>query len=312
MDGNIILSIVIPTYRRASFLETTVGCFVNQIETDNLRGKIEVLIGNDSPAGDATAALMGSAINKHDFVRGFNHPKNLGFSKNVEFLIEEARGEYILICGDDDLLKEGSLAYILKCIKEKRPNFILINTSNIISLDDANRSFRIIQENRLRISRNIFVENFERDRALLKPAYNWLYLTNFISANVFKKELFKAESANAGRLVRPGNAYAFQAPIIIGISKYGRLLLIAECLALHRKTEPDYDWPYHAGGIFKIDLFDSTEISRLVKEYIPDEYKKYKKLYAAFVLEDLILETKRGMKTSRIRGFSWIAFSKNL
>ena len=309
MSNDILLSIIIPTFNRVSFLETTVNCFVDQIKADRLESAVEVIIGNNA-SEDATSAFVNNIKAQYDFINGFNHPRNLGFSKNVEFLLKEARGKHILICGDDDLLRNGAIAYILKCIEEKKPNFILINTSNILSLDNANRDFKIILENRLKISKNIFMENFQRDRGLLKPARNWLYLTNFITAVVFKKDLFEAELVNARQYIRPENTFAFQGPIIIGISKYGKLLVIAECFVLHRKTEPNWI-DENAQAIFFMDLFYSTEISVLIKKYMPDEYKKYKKLYATFIMEEFMIEIKRKMKIPTIRKFAWIAFCKN-
>ena len=181
----------------------------------------------------------------------------------------------------------------------------------MLSLDNANRNFKVVLENRLKIFKNIFVENFQRDHELLKPAYHWLYLTNFIGAVVFKKDLFELELANAKQYIRPENTFAFQGPIIIGISKHGKLLIVSGCFVLHRKTEPNWI-DENTKGIFFMDLFDSTEISRLVKEYMPNEYKKYKKLYATFIMEEFMLETKRGMKIMNIRKFAWIAFYKNL
>lgn len=309
MNNTIILSVVIPTYSRMSFLETTAGCFIDQINANGLRDTVEVIIANDA-SKDATSALVSRLDSEYEFVHGFNHPKNLGFSGNVEFLLKKARGKYILICGDDDLIKDGAVAYILKCIAEKDPNFILINTSNVISIDNANRNLKTIQENRLNIFNDIFVENFQKDRDLLRPAHNWLYLTNFITANVFRKDLFESELAAVRKYVRPENAYAFQGPIIAGISKYGRLLVISSPLVLHRKTEPN--WAADTKGIFFIDLFDSVEISSLIKKYIPDEYKKYKKLLAAFVMDDFILEIKKRMAILNIRKYALIAAWKNI
>lgn len=309
MNNKILLSIVIPTYNRASFLETTVGCFTSQIKKDGLESEVEVIIANDA-SKDATSALVDRIDAQYGFVRGFNHPQNLGFSGNVEFLMKKAEGEYVVICGDDDLVRDGAIVRILKYIKEKGPNFILMNTTNMVSLDNANIDIKITQENRLNIFEDIFVENFQRDHELLKPAHNWLYLTNFITANVFRKDLFESELAAARKHVRAENAYAFQGQIIIGIAKHGRLLVISEPLVLHRKTEPN--WTADAEGIFIIDIFDSVEISRLIKEYIPGEYKKYKKLLAAFVIDDFILEIKKRMEVLNIRKYALIAFWKNI
>ena len=285
-----ILSIVIPTYNRVNFLKTNVELLINQIKTAKLENIVEVIISNDA-SKDETADFINHINKSYDFLRGFNHIKNKGFSKNVEFLISKSVGEYVLICGDDDLIIDKAITRILDKIKKKKPNFILINTSNIISIDDANKNIRTVSENRLNIDKDIFVEDFKKDSKILDSARNWLYLTNFITANVFKKDIFISKEIDARKFVRKENAYAFQAPIIIGIATLGRFLIISDCLVLHRKTEPNWTADYQ--GIFVIDILDSTEISKLIKNYIPNEYKKYKKLYAGFILDDFILEIKR-------------------
>ena len=310
MKSNITLSIVVPTYNRASFLETTINCFVDQIIANKLENEIELIISNNG-SNDDTRLFINKAKTQHSFIQGFNQSHNLGVSKNIEFLLDKATGEYIWICGDDDLLRDGAITQILKCIGEQQPNFILINTTNIISLDNANRNLKVVLENRLNISKDIFIENFQRDSELLKPARNWLYLTNFIGADIFKKKLFESSIIGARQYVRPENTFAFQGPIIVGISNYGKLFVISKCLILHRKTEPSW-MDDNSNAIFFMDLFFSTEISKLVKKYMPSEYKQYKKLFANFIMDEFMLETNRGMQTMKIRKFAWIAFYKHL
>jgi glycosyltransferase involved in cell wall biosynthesis len=270
-----------------------------------LEDEVEIIIGNDfSP--DDTYKYVNKVTNQYSFVYGFNHKKNLGLSQNVEFLVNEARGQYILICSDDDLLKDGAIAQIIKSIKEKRPNFILINTSNMLSLDKANLQFKIILENRLNIDQDIFVENFDKDGYLLRPAKNWLYLTNFLTAVVFKKKLFQLELINAKKYLRPENLWLWQAPNIIGIKKYGRLLVIAERFVLCRKNENN--WTNDPRGSFFTNLFDSAEICKLIKDYMSNQYKNYKKLYASFIISELMTEIGKGMN---VRMFAWSALRNN-
>ena len=303
----IILSILIPTYNRVGFLETTVEYFIQQIVKDGLENRVEILIGNDDPKDSDTVVYTNQLSYKHNFVHCWNHPKNLGLSQNVEFLVKEAGGEYILISGEDDLTKEGALKYYIDCIREKSPNYILVNTSNIISSDNANRDFKIVLENRLNIHENIFMEDWDKDGYLLKPARNWLYLTNFLTAVVFKKNLFQSELNNAKKYIRPENVWLWQAPNIIGIKKYGRLLVIAKCFVLCRNNENHWGVNDVRGSYF-INLFDSIGITKIIKDYMPSEYKKYKKLYASFVMKTFTLETEKGKD---IRKFALIAFRNN-
>ncbi len=196
MNNNIILSILIPTYKRPAFLETAVNCCIKQIKSSNLENSVEILVGNNY-SKDETKNYLALVTSQHQFIHGFNHSKNLGMSGNIEFLVKESVGTYILICGDDDLLGDGAIAYFVKSLKEKNPNFVLINTSNIISNDEANRDIKIIRENRLGIDRDIFVEDFQKNLSLLSSATDWVYMTNLLPAVISKKELFLREEATA-------------------------------------------------------------------------------------------------------------------
>ena len=283
-----------------------VTCLINQIKKGGLEEAVEIIIGNDA-SRDQTDNYIDEIKKQYKFVRGFNHQKNLGLSKNIESLLKEALSEHILICGDDDLLREGAIEYFIKCIKEKNPNFILVNTSNMISLDDANHNFKIVLENRLNISKDVFVEDFQRDYKMLSNINNWMYLTNLLPSVIFRKDLFLEEEASAKKHLRSENLYLWQAQVLIGISKYGRFLIIAKPFVLHRKNETS--WTQDSRSIVFFNIFDNEEVANVIKEYIPSEYKNYKKLYAAFTMGGLMLDTLHGKD---IRNFAWITLSKNL
>jgi glycosyltransferase involved in cell wall biosynthesis len=303
MKENILLTIAVTTYNRAKFLETAVNRLIKQIEEAHLEKEVEIVISNDT-SPDHTHEYIDKITREYSFVRGFNQPKNLGVTKNLEWIINESKGVYVQLHGDDDLLADGAIVYFIKSIKESKPNFILINTDNIHSLDDSNLKYKVVLENRLGIEKNIFVESLEKDMDLLKGTKNWLYLTNFITAVIFKKELWIQEIENAKKYVKPENVFLWQAPVIIGIKKYGKLLLIARRFILCRKNPTD-NYVNDPRGLYYINLFESIEISRLVKIYIPSEYRKHKKMYAAFIMSTFIIEINRG---KNIRKFAWIAF----
>ncbi len=297
-----ILSIVIPTYKRVKFLETTVTCVALQIKKSGLEELIEVIISDDA-SKDETASYVNHVHEDYSFVQGFVQPKNLGVSQNIEWLIQKAGGPYILICCDDDMFADGALEYLIHSIQEKNPNLILINTSNIMSLDDANKKYKIVLQNRLNITQDIFIENFEKEKEKLLLTNNWLHMVNLATAVVFKKDIFNKELLAAKDFLRPENVYLFQAPLLVGISKYGRLLLIGQPLVLHRKNETN--WTKNVPLEFFIDIHDPAEVAKLLKQYMPSEYTNYRKHWAALIMGSLLSKTQNGMN---VRKFAWDAF----
>src|SRR3989344_3956912 len=258
MNEKKLISILLPTYKRPLFLETMVTCLINQIKKGGLEEAVEIIIGNDA-SRDQTDNYIDEIKKQYKFVRGFNHQKNLGLSKNIESLLKEALSEHILICGDDDLLREGAIEY------------------------------------------------FQRDYKMLSNINNWMYLTNLLPSVIFRKDLFLEEEASAKKHLRSENLYLWQAQVLIGISKYGRFLIIAKPFVLHRKNETS--WTQDSRSIVFFNIFDNEEVANVIKEYIPSEYKNYKKLYAAFTMGGLMLDTLHGKD---IRNFAWITLSKNL
>jgi len=296
MRSDLILSVLIPTYNRVKFLETTVSLFISQIISDGLVGQVEIVIGNDA-SSDGTRDYLNQLQSSHPFIKVINHPKNLGVSGNIEALIAIARGEYIWGMGEDDLIVGGAVKRILRSISVNNPNYILINAKNIMSLDDRNLNYEIINGNRLNIQEDILIKNYETEADKLLKIENWLYLTGLLSAVAFKKKLFLDWIDIAKKRVREENVYLYQAPLIMGMAKLGKLNLIAETLILHRKNENH--WSKSVQRILKVNLYDGSEISDIVKEYMPKECARYQKRFASHVFATIFSAKKMGIGVNK-------------
>ena len=285
MSNRVIISILITTYNRVAFLETTVYRFISQIIGSGLDDRIEIIIGNDA-SSDGTEVFLNQLQEKYRFIKVINHSKNLGFSENVEKIVAEARGEYIWHFGDDDLITDNAVKRVLEVITNNDPNYILLNTINIESLDNRNLNYKIIGDKRLNINEDVFIKNFEAETDKLLKIQNWLYLTNLLSSVACKKKLYLDCMDSAKQYARKDNLYMWQIAIIIGISKLGRLYIVAEQLILHRKNENNWSGSVHK--ILKLNLYDSSDVSRVIKKYMPREYKEYQKRFASFVFATIL------------------------
>lgn len=89
-----LLSILVPTFNRSgylrqcldSLLETTVPC--------------EILVG-DNCSEDDTGAVVASYADPR--IRYFRHDRNIGSTANHNFLLQQVRGKYACLFGDDDI-----------------------------------------------------------------------------------------------------------------------------------------------------------------------------------------------------------------
>jgi glycosyltransferase involved in cell wall biosynthesis len=100
----IYISLLVPSFNRPSLLRETVESLVA-----NAAGDIEIIISDDnSPRqGEIRAALqpyLGS-----ERIHYLQQKKQLRWSANRNALVRAARGEYVMLLGDDDRLKPGAI-----------------------------------------------------------------------------------------------------------------------------------------------------------------------------------------------------------
>ncbi|WP_104656337.1 glycosyltransferase family 2 protein [Ralstonia insidiosa] len=95
----VALSVCIPTYNRARYLENLLAELVTQI--GELKFSYELLIG-DNCSTDGTEEIVARYQNTLN-IRYFRRPSNLGSAENLNQLYRSAQGKYVLYHADDDL-----------------------------------------------------------------------------------------------------------------------------------------------------------------------------------------------------------------
>lgn len=116
MQQKPLLSIAIPTYNRAGFLENLLHNIVPQAKA--LEGMIEICISNNASSDNTREMVMSFKDKYPDLIKYNDNEKNLGYDRNMLKAIELAVGEFIWTFGDDDLVREGGLNEVIKLIKE--------------------------------------------------------------------------------------------------------------------------------------------------------------------------------------------------
>lgn len=108
MNG-IRLTVGIPTFNRAGDLRVALDSVLVQV-TDELRDTLEILI-SDNASTDATQEIVREYSARYPgLVTSHRNRENLGFSRNVDAVVRHARGEFVLLLGDDDGLESNALA----------------------------------------------------------------------------------------------------------------------------------------------------------------------------------------------------------
>jgi len=106
------LSLCIPTYNRADYIEAAILSGLR--EAASLPpGKVEVLVC-DNASTDGTAERIAGLQAGHPELRAFRAAENQGFDGNYLRCMEEAHGEFVWILGDDDEWMPGCAARVLR------------------------------------------------------------------------------------------------------------------------------------------------------------------------------------------------------
>ena len=125
-----LLTIYIPTFNRASRLETAIGDVFREIKKNNLELSIALLVG-DNCSYDETPQVCVAAT-RTAFREGisfsyFRNSNNLGFPGNVAKGIENVDSDWIMFLSDDDNLCQGALSKVLDDLEGKSPAILLYN-----------------------------------------------------------------------------------------------------------------------------------------------------------------------------------------
>ena len=162
------LSICIPTYNRAALLKELLPSILRQLSTVQAE-EVEVAV-SDNASTDGTADYLRSIVDSH--FRWWTNDENIGGDRNFLKCVAEAKGEYVWLFGDDDLMPEGILAWVLDFLRRDKPALL-------ISVDSDAKP-RLYGD---------YCELLNEKGDDLAMAHT------LISANIFKRELFDMDLA---------------------------------------------------------------------------------------------------------------------
>ncbi len=156
-----LLSICIPTWNRRQFLDLSLRSLKEQLK-DIDQSKLELFV-SDNCSDDGTDRLVRDYINQGLPINYFRQSENVGASKNFINCMRNCTGKYILLLGDDDILKPRALKRLIDSLEGKDYGLVFI-------YDQFNSS----------------TKEFNNSEKFLKYVSFWI---TFMSGNVFRKEI---------------------------------------------------------------------------------------------------------------------------
>lgn len=112
---DVFISFVIPTYNRCKYLEEALESIVGLNNLEKINYEI-IITDNSACLSDNNRSLKMIKEKDYSNLRYFVNEDNIGASGNLNRCIELARGKYVSMLLDDDLLDKQYLTVVLQCI----------------------------------------------------------------------------------------------------------------------------------------------------------------------------------------------------
>lgn len=169
-----LLSFAIPTYNRARCLERLLVLLKRELEGET---RVEVLV-SDNASSDGTHTVV-EACQSADFpIRYLKNTANQGADRNILQCIEAARGKYVWVFSDDDVVVPGTLRRVLTALAQEKYDIVCISPFFSPSEEIQHRKFRHVPD-----------LEFTRARDLARQVH---VLFTFISGVIIAKERLSA------------------------------------------------------------------------------------------------------------------------
>src|SRR3989338_892280 len=106
-------SVLVPTYNRPHDLRNSLASVLRQEFT----GGLEVIVSDNCSTRETRTVIVRI---RDPRIRYFRTHRHLPVQKNIAYAISKARGRYILLLGDDDILMSPSILSRVYSITKKR------------------------------------------------------------------------------------------------------------------------------------------------------------------------------------------------
>ncbi len=176
------LSICIPTYNRASFLQLCLSQFCKQIEI--YKTEIELIVA-DNCSTDGTKEIVDEFSNKYSFIQYHQQAENLGADGNFAWCFNEAKGKYVWIFGDDDVLLDDKLKEIVAILTQNNPDILYVKGYGFA----GNNYLAEMPTNKAIIAKQPLI-HFTSNKKFIQQIN---YFTTFASGNIVNKNILPAD-----------------------------------------------------------------------------------------------------------------------
>lgn len=124
-DNNILLSICIPTCNGGKPLIENLNVLLPQLVQSNI--STEVIISDNGSSDDNYRMIDEYCQSVNYKIELYHHKENIGGRANFAFVADKARGYYIFMLGDDDVLSPNFIDIVSPLLSQKKYTIVHFN-----------------------------------------------------------------------------------------------------------------------------------------------------------------------------------------
>jgi abequosyltransferase len=265
------ISICIPTYNRAKYLDQALKSIADQIDIKN-RQNIEVVVSDDN-SKDNTREVVAKYKDIINIVYHRNK-QNLGLVKNLTKVATYAKGKYVWFFGDDDWLKNDAIDRVISVLRSSNYDVIYCNVDMY-----SNTSKEITKKNLFSISKDISIASRREFFNFLntKFIYTIDWFTTYYSSLIVRKELFDQSLSNIMSHQSFLDVYPHMDPVFFNTREL-KVYILSESIILYRAGNTSWG---PRGIVNFLKFFDKSlvlhyrRIYLYNKDYLPHTFRYY-------------------------------------
>lgn len=122
-----LVDILVATYNtNEKYLKKQIDSILRQTHKN-----IKIYISDDNSSDEKVAEILKEYEQKDKRIKLYIQPKNLGYNKNFEFLLQQSTANYIMFSDHDDIWGKEKVEKSLKKIKEKNVDMVYCNCRQV-------------------------------------------------------------------------------------------------------------------------------------------------------------------------------------
>lgn len=122
-----LVDILVTTYNtNEKYLRKQIESILRQTHRN-----IKIYISDDNSSDEKVAEILKEYEQKDNRIKLYIQPKNLGYNKNFEFLLQQSTSDYIMFSDHDDIWHSEKVEKSLKTIKKENVDMVYCNCRQI-------------------------------------------------------------------------------------------------------------------------------------------------------------------------------------